>query len=149
MNDAAWPFYNGGKMENSVKGKFDSYPDNIRPLLLKLREIILDVAKDYEVGPIEESLKWGEPSYIAKGGSTVRIDWKPKHPHQYFIYFHCQTVLVETFKEMYGDVFLYEGKRAIILDARKKIPSTELRHCISLALRYHKLKNLPLLGGIN
>ena len=29
---------------------------------------------------------------------------------------------------------------------KNKIPKTELKHCISLALKYHKVKKLPLLG---
>lgn len=134
-------------MHDSLKGKFESYPDEIRPLLLQLREAILNTAKGCGAGPIEETLKWGEPSYKVKDGSAVRIDWKPKYPDQYFVFFHCQTSLVDTFKEIYGDLFNYEDNRAIVFDVSEKVPLPELRHCISLALRYHKLKHLPLLGA--
>jgi len=112
-----------------------------------LRELIITVAKESEVGPLEESLKWGEPSYKAKGGSAVRIDWKAKFPNKCFVFFQCQTRLIETFKELYGSVFSYDGKRAIVLDLSQEIPTRELKHCISLSLRYHKLKRLPLLGA--
>jgi hypothetical protein len=74
------------------------------------------------------------------------MDWKPKFPNQVFVYFNCKTTLIETIKEIYGDLFVYEGNRAIVLDLSKAIPLAELRHCISLSLRYHKIKNLPLLG---
>lgn len=33
------------------------------------------------LGILEETLKWGEPAYIANGtigGTTIRIDWKEK-----------------------------------------------------------------------
>ena len=134
-------------MQSNVKLKFESYPDDVRALLMQLRYAILDVAKEDCVGEVEESLKWGEPSYSVKGGSTVRIDWKARFPDQYFVYFHCKTSLIETFKEVYGDVFTYEGNRAIVFAVSETVPLTELKHCISLSLRYHKLKHLPLLGA--
>ncbi|MDB6059937.1 MAG: hypothetical protein JWM78_40 [Verrucomicrobiaceae bacterium] len=134
-------------MEIFIKEKFDSYPDHIRPLLLNLRKIIFAAATEYEVGAIEETLKWGEVSYVVKGGSTFRIDWKQKSPNQYFMFFHCQTTLIETFKEIYGDAFIYEGKRAIVFNISEQVPVAELKHCIALSLRYHRLKNLPLLGA--
>ena len=59
--------------------------------------------------------EWGEPSYLVKGGSTIRMDWKKANPEQYAMYFHCKTKLVDTFKELYQDVFKFEGNRAIIL----------------------------------
>ncbi len=136
-----------GKMEESVQKKIDSYPENAKKALLKLRKRILNVAKECGAGPVSEELKWNEPSYITNNGSTIRIDWKPKYPAKLFLFFHCQTRLIETFKELYGDRFSFEGKRAIVFDINDDIPTQELEHCISLALRYHKLKHLPLLGA--
>jgi hypothetical protein len=134
-------------MEAIVKDKFDTYPDHIQKIMKQIRNAILDVAKEDGIGEVEETLKWGEPSYLVKGGSTVRIDWKPKFPNQYAIYFHCKTLLVETFREIYGELFKYEGNRAIVLQTSERIPITELKHCISLSFRYHKIKNIPLLGA--
>lgn len=133
-------------MDALVKEKFDSYPKKARSKLLQLRKIILETGVEYEVGPLEESLKWGEPSFVTQGGSAVRIDWKPKFPEKCFMFFHCQTRLIETFKEIYGDIFEYEGKRAIVLGMDDDIPVQELKHCIYLSLQYHKLKHQPLLA---
>ena len=133
-------------MDTLVKELFDSYPERPRLTLIRLRDLIIQTGKDYEVGLLEESLKWGEASYSANGGSTVRIDWKPKFPEKCFVYFQCQTRLIETFKEIYGDTFNYDGKRAIVIDLSQEIPVQELKHCIFLSLNYHKLKHLPLLG---
>jgi hypothetical protein len=52
---------------------------------------------------------------------------------QYAVYFHCQTNLVETFRELYPEL-RFEGNRAILLDAREKPPEAALRHCVALAL---------------
>lgn len=138
-------------MKASVTESFDSYPVQARHMLMRLRVLILEVASENDIGPVEESLKWGEPSFSVKGASPVRIDWKEKYPDKCFVFFQCQTSLVETFKEIYGDTFSYDGKRAIVLDLSKKhpqeLPVLELKHCIALSLAYHKLKHLPLLGA--
>lgn len=134
-------------MEVSVQAKFDSYPDAARKQLLRIREAIFEVAKEEALGTVTETLKWNEPSYSTTKGSTVRIDWKAKHPEQVSIFFHCQTSLVETFKELYGGVFRYVGNREITLELAKQIPMAELKACISMALRYHSIKHLHLLGA--
>ncbi|MCB9235571.1 MAG: DUF1801 domain-containing protein [Bacteroidia bacterium] len=130
-----------------VEPKFQSYPDEIRGKLEALRDLILEVADETEgVTEILETLKWGEPSYLVKNGSTLRMDWKPQNPGQYAMYFQCTSQLVPTFKVVYGDKFRYEGTRALLFDLEEKIPRQELKDCIQLALNYHKLKHLPLLG---
>lgn len=126
---------------------FRHYPERLRQKLLFLRQLILETASETEgVGAVEETLKWGEPSYVSKGGSTVRMDWKEKNPHQYAMYFHCKTKLVDTFKELYSDKFRFEGNRAIVFHEGDEIPIEELKHCIALSLTYHSRKHLPMLG---
>ena len=121
----------------------DGYPNPVRSKLLALRKLILDTAKTTKgVGAIEEALKWGQPSYLtteSKSGSTIRIDQVKAAPGQYAVYFHCQTNLVETFRELYPDL-KYSGNRAILLDAKHKLPEVQLRHCVGLALTYHSRK---------
>jgi hypothetical protein len=58
---------------------------------------------------------------------------------RYAAYFHCQTDLVQTFRELYPKL-RYERNRAILLDAGEKLPEAELRHCVGLALTYHLRK---------
>jgi len=135
-------------IENKEVGKiFDNYPKEIRKKLMLLRKLVIDTASETEgVKSIEETLKWGEPSYLTKGGSTIRMDWKKSKPDQYAMYFNCKTKLVDTFKERYKDEFKYEGNRAIVFHKNDTIPINELKHCILLALTYHSIKNLPMLG---
>lgn len=130
-----------------VEEVFDNYPESIRRKLMFLRQLILDTASETgDVIKLEETLKWGEPSYLCKGGSTIRINWKKSKPKQYAMYFHCKTKLVDIFKEIYRDKFNFEGNRAIVFNEDDKIPIEELKHCISLSLTYHIRKNLPMLG---
>jgi len=131
-----------------VAAKYHSFPEKIGNKLLFLRQLILDTASEMtDVGEIEETLKWGEPSYIAKFGSTIRIGWKRSNPKQYAIYFNCNTTLVETFRELYRDQFRFEGNRAIVFKENEDLPVNELKQCIALALNYHRIKHLPMLGA--
>lgn len=134
-------------MNPEVAAVFKLYPKHIRQKLQFLRQLVLDTASETEgVGFVEETLKWGEPSYVSKGGSTIRMDWKDKYPHQYAVYFHCKTRLVDTFKELYRDKFKFDGNRAIVFNEGDEIPIEELKHCIELSLTYHSRKHLPMLG---
>ena len=131
-----------------VKQVFDNYPNPIRNKILKLRELVVKTAKETDgVNKIEETIKWGEPSYLTKDGSTIRIDWKERNPEQYAMYFKCTSKLVPTFKAIYKDKFIYEKDRAILFDLHDKLPEIELRNCIRMALTYHKIKHLHLLGS--
>ena len=131
-----------------AKEVFNAYPMHIKSKMLYLRELVLEVAKkETSIESLEETLKWGEPSYITKYGSTIRMDWKAKSPNQYALYFQCSSNLVSTFKTIYKNEFKFEGKRAIVLILEDELPESELKHCILLALTYHKRKHLPPLGA--
>jgi uncharacterized protein DUF1801 len=132
----------------NVAEVFNNYPKLIRQKLMRIRQLVLDAASETEgVNELEETLKWGEPSYLTKHGSTIRMDWKKSTPEQYAMYFKCTSKLVSTFKVIYSDKFTFEGSRAIVFNMTDEIPITELKHCISLALTYHRVKHLPLLGS--
>ena len=124
-----------------VAAVFASYPQAIATKLRALRQLIFDVAAETEgVGELEETLKWGQPSYVTArtgSGSTIRIDQVKSQPGKYAVYFHCQTTLVDTFKEIYGRELSFVGNRCILLDTTAKLPVRSLRHCVSMALTYH------------
>ena len=131
-----------------VKDIFDRYPKSVQSQMINLRALVLEAASEIEgLEKLEETLKWGEPSYLTKHGSTVRMDWKIKKPQQFALYFKCTSRLVETFRIIYGDKFQFEGNRAIVFQLKDKVPKKELKQCISLALTYHQMKHLPLLGA--
>lgn len=127
----------------AIDAVFAAYPQPVKSRLQALRRLIFDTAKTTEgVGVLEEALKWGQPSYLtseSKSGSTVRIDQLKTQAGGYAVYFHCQTDLVDTFRELYPEL-RYGGNRSILLDAGEKLPEAALRHCIALALTYHARK---------
>ena len=135
------------KTDPRVESVFKNYPTEIKNKILHLRTLILEVASEIStIHELEETLKWGEPSYITKKGSTLRIDWKKKTPNQYAMYFKCTSKLVATFKVVYKNTFSFEGTRAIVFKLNEEIPEATLKKCIAVALTYHSVKNSPLLG---
>ncbi|TGV02414.1 DUF1801 domain-containing protein [Flavivirga rizhaonensis] len=135
------------KTDPRVASIFNNYPDSVRKKMTNLRELIIETANNIEgVTNLEETLKWGEPSYLTKKGSTIRINWSSKNPDQYAMYFQCTSRLVSTFRTVYKNTLDFEGKRAIILQLHKELPEEPLKKCIAAALTYHNVKHLPLLG---
>jgi Domain of unknown function (DU1801) len=126
----------------AVEAVFDSYSPAARDQLLRLRALIFATAADTPgVGAVEETLKWGQPSYLTpetKSGTTIRIDQVKGETGRLAMYVHCQTNLVDTFRNLYPDALTYEGNRAILLDAAGALPAEPLGHCIALALTYHR-----------
>lgn len=125
----------------AVEAVFAAYPKALRGPLLDLRRLIFAVAARTEgVGALVETLKWRQPAYLTekpKSGSTIRIDAVRGRDDRYAMYFHCQTALIPTFRELYPDAFAFEGKRALIFSTGESVPQDALDHCIALALTYH------------
>jgi Domain of unknown function (DU1801) len=125
----------------ALEAIFEAYPKPVKARLLALRRLIFETAKATKgVGALQETLKWGQPSYLTaetKAGSTIRIDQVKSADDQYAVYFHCQTDLVATFRELYPTEFRYGGNRSILLNTADKIAEPALRHCMALALTYH------------
>ena len=128
---------------NSVENAFQAYPLKERQGLLKLRALIFETAAETEgVGPLEETLKWGQPSYLTtktKAGSTVRLGL-PK-TGGFAIYTHCQTSLMSDFQTLFPDDFVYEGNRAIHFQSEEDLQADKLRLLIKAALTYHLKKD--------
>jgi len=80
----------------AVDAVFSAYPRPIRAKLLALRWLIFDTAKTTKgVGALQETLKWGQPSYLTaetKSGSTIRIDQVKSTAHQYAVYHICPNM---------------------------------------------------------
>src|ERR1700730_11099066 len=119
----------------NVKALFDAYPNTLRPDLLALRELIFDTASKIEgVGPLSETLKWRQPAYLPvapKTGSTIRIDVLREPGLRYAMFFHCQTTLVTSFRELYPDIFVFKGNRSVVFSHGDSLPHDALKNCIA------------------
>ena len=134
------------KLSKEVNKVISAYPDEAKKKIIYIVDLIFETADEINAGKITESIKWGEPSFCVKNGTPIRTAWKSKTENEIGVYFSCSTSLIETFRVIYNDQFRFEGKRGIIFNLEEKIPETELKNCFAVALKYHKVKNLPLLG---
>lgn len=125
-----------------VAATFAALPHAARRTLLQLRTLIFETAAELPgVGPLEEALRWGEPSYLtstSKSGTTIRIHWKPRRVDRCAMYVHCQTNLVQQYRLLHYDSLEFEGNRAVLFPIDEPLPEEALRDCIRLALTYHR-----------
>mgnify|MGYP000625073497 CR=1 FL=1 len=116
-------------------------PDNLKDKLFSLRELILETAgENPAVGPLDETLKWGEPSFLTsatKSGTTIRINRHNKDDSQYAMYVHCQTDLLDRYRQLYSDKLTLDGNRAVVFNVAEEPPLEAVKHCIAMALTYH------------
>ena len=131
----------------ALENRFADYPAPIKAKMDALRALVHEVAEETEmVSYLHETLKWGEPAFVTKTGSTLRMDWKAKQPEQYAMYFQCTSQLVPTFRFVFGEEMSFEGNRAVTFLLDAKLPKDKVKQCIAAALTYHKVKHLPTLG---
>ncbi len=125
-----------------VAAAFAAFPEPVGLRLLEVRRLIFATAAETAgVGPLTETLKWGEPAYLTEAtssGSTIRLG-RPKSPEGVgAVLFNCRTTLVETFRAQFPEAFSYQGNRAILLDPSVPMPAEPLAICIAMALTYHR-----------
>ncbi|WP_375172632.1 DUF1801 domain-containing protein [Pseudooceanicola sp.] len=113
--------------------------------LRELRTLILRTAAETEgVGPLTETLKWGEPAYLteaSRSGSTLRIGPVRGRTDQVALFVNCRTTLADTFRARFGPSLRIEGDRALPLDVTGPLDEDVLRECIALTLTYHRWRN--------
>lgn len=128
-------------MNPAVAAVLDTYPAPLRERLMRLRSLIEETAATTDgVGPLEETLKWGEVSYLTSAsgsGTTVRIG-RDKRSGQPAIFVNCQTDLLGRYRALYPDGFGYDGDRGVVLGEAPD--EAALKHMIALALTYHARK---------
>lgn len=124
-------------MPSDVAAVFAKCPNEVRPSLLETRTLIFEVAEDVGVGPLTETLKWGEPAYLTeatKAGSTVRLG---VNDGRAAVFFNCHTTLMDGFRADFPELS-YLGKRGILLE--EPFDWAALALCLSRALTYHRAK---------
>ena len=128
------------RLPPDVRRKFETLPPETMAACLALRELAFAAAAEREeIGPLTETLKWGEPSYLAKTGSTLRI-WRTRNDNKPALFVNCQTSLVERFRDIYPTSFEYRDNRAVVLTTAVADVEDALRHCMTLTFTYRLWK---------
>lgn len=126
-----------------VAAALDACPRAARGAVTHLRALIFETAAGLpEVGALTETLKWGQPAYLTaqtKSGTTIRLGWD-EEGGAISLFVHCQTSLVDTWRQRYGDELTCIDNREISIPTHTDLPRAPLQHCIAMALTYHSRK---------
>ena len=127
---------------DKVAQVYAGFPTVERQMALALRDLIFDVAEATpEVGQLEETLKWGQPSYLTpetKSGSTLRIGLAKGGGAAIFA--HCGTDIINTYAASFADMDQIEGNSAVIFKRADDIVPARLRFLVHHGLTYHARK---------
>lgn len=119
-----------------IQGALDQAPPAAREGMLALRDLIFQVAGETPgATPLVETLKWGQPAYIAPKGTALRLG-VPK-TGAFALFVHCQSKVIPTFREMVGGEFRFEKSRAVLFEDLADIKPDLLSSMIRHALTYH------------
>jgi hypothetical protein len=121
-----------------VAEAFAALPVEHRDGLSQLRALILDVARDVGAAPVQEMLRWGQPSYVSarpRECTTIRLGSTRDRRH-FALFIHCQSTVLQVFRSMFPSEFRYDGNRAILFLPGEDLQKDKLRLCIGHALQY-------------
>lgn len=121
----------------AVTAVFDNLAPPVRAHLLILRALIFDIAATLPVGRIEESLKWGQPSYTTpdtKSATPIRLG--VTKGGDVAIFTHCQSSVMSDFRALAPPDMRFDGNRALHLSPDQPVPADAVAPLIRAALTY-------------
>ncbi|MGJ8610082.1 MAG: DUF1801 domain-containing protein [Octadecabacter sp.] len=113
-------------------------PQPARDILMALRALIFEVAATLPVGRVEETTKWGQPSYATpdtKSATPIRLGITKSGDVAVFT--HCQTTVMGDFRALAPPDMRFDGNRAVLLPADQPPSLDEIAPLIRAALTYH------------
>ncbi|MEL7100456.1 MAG: DUF1801 domain-containing protein [Pseudomonadota bacterium] len=115
-----------------------TWPPEARRAFATLRALCADAAVTEGAGPLDESLKWGQPAWRphkARTGSTLRAMWDQNHPDTLTLYVDCKTDLAGRMKTLYPDL-TNDSRRALTVPL-SPLPEDALHHLAAMTFTYH------------
>ena len=106
-------------------------------MMLALRDLIFKTAASLPVGRIEESLKWGQPSYTTpdtRAATPIRL--AVTKFDRVAILTHCQSTVMSDFCALAPPELQFDGNRALHLDPTIAVPIDKITPLIRAALTY-------------
>lgn len=122
-------------MTIKIEDYYPTYTDIEKEKLQEMSNLIERVAEKLSV-VIKAERKWGQLSFSSTIGTPIRIARFDENHVAFFV--HCQTTLVEQWREMFTDSLEFSKTRAVLLKNHEELPINELEICIQMALTYRK-----------
>ncbi len=130
-------------MTDPFRDTIATWPPEARRLFGDIRALILATATGAQIGPVTESLKWGQPAWRPvrpRQGSTLRLMWQDNAPQTIALFVDCKTTLSATMQEIYPAEFQYENNRALRLSLERPLPLQAIDHLARLTFSYHRIR---------
>lgn len=127
-----------------------SWSDPAQQALWACRTLFHEIADENNLGTLDETLKWGQPSWRPsrpRTGSTLRISWSEGAPDELALFVDCKTDLAERMRETYPDLPRNDGSRALAISLRKPLPEQALAHLAEMTFSYHLKRSAPASMG--
>ena len=125
-------------MPPAIADVFDAQPPLVAQGMVRLRDLIIDTgAGDPRIGPLTESLKWGQPAFrprAANTGTTLRV--APHKSATFAFCAPCSTTVIATHAQRFAGADRIDGSRAILFDHPDQIDADRLRLTILHGLTY-------------
>ncbi len=124
--------------DEKIKAAFLNFDRAARSSLLAARHLILSMTDKLDrVSSIEESLKWGQPSYapVPKTGTPIRLGVTKTGAPTMFV--HCQTTLVSDLEADNAHGLKTIDNRAVLLPSGDLADHPGLLNFVRLAFTYH------------
>ena len=121
----------------AIKLAFDAFDPSHRTMMLALRDLIFKTAASLPVGRIEESLKWGQPSYTTpdtRAATPIRL--AVTKFDRVAMLTHCQSTVMSDFRALAPPELQFDGNRALHLDPTIAVPIDKITPLIRAALTY-------------
>lgn len=121
----------------AARDAFAAFPQPARDTLMTLRTMIYDIGATLPVGRIEESTKWGQPSYATpdtKSATPIRLGLTKAGDAAIFT--HCQSTVMADFRALEPANMVFDGNRAVHIPADQPALLNELAPLIRAALTY-------------
>jgi len=114
-------------------------------LLWRCRRLFHDVAASADTGRLDETLKWGQPSWRPvkpRTGTTLRMGWDANSPERLSFFVDCKTDLAARMRDIYPDLPLNDGQRhlGILVDA--VFLQQAITHLAEMTFTYHRARRL-------
>jgi len=121
----------------------EAWPAPAQSTLWTCRTLFHQIAAENGLGPLDESLKWGQPAWRPtkpRTGSTLRMGWSPGMPDRLSFFVDCKTDLAARMRDIYPDFSDNDGQRQLTVTLDAPLPEQALSHLAEMTFTYHLRK---------
>lgn len=129
-------------MPYTILDQISRWPEPAQLRLQAMRSLFHEVAATAGIGPLDESLKWGQPAWRPnkpRTGSTLRLNWSTAEPASMMAYVDCKTDLAAQMQTRFPNLPGNDGRRALRFDLTGS-DDEALWQLAHLTFTYHRAK---------